>query len=392
MALLGPGGFSQLASLLSTVPDRLGNTAPGQAQLFSNLAQQARQGAEQARRSDAIRGLLQPQTAPFEQDLFPGEQPIEGLESVTAPPLLDPQSAQGRFVTGLLDAGLPGQAINQIGGLLSPAPQQGFFEGTGIRAQGFNTLIQAQQLVRDGQPLPPDLRDAVNLIASEFSTPRIQQLPDGSAVMQPPMDLSQFRGVIDAARGGQPGQQPGQQPSAQPGVGPTVRRKPVAPATAGALQSAKQGLADVLDARRTLFSGVGEDGAFTDETDLNRADVATGAFGVPGSQGRAAEISTRRAIEVILRARSGAAVPPDEVDNYMTLYGVSLFDDVDTAKRKSVALEEFFKQTMDLMNNGVAPGDPRFIAGDPLKGSPSPSIVPIEAPPPPTGFQVIPGS
>lgn len=66
--------------------------------------------------------------------------------------------------------------------------------------------------------------------------------------------------------------------------------------------------------------------------------------------------SMKRAIELILRARSGAAVPPAELENYLKLYLPSTINNEIQAKNKIDALLNFFKGTIDGLNKGRQKG------------------------------------
>ena len=66
--------------------------------------------------------------------------------------------------------------------------------------------------------------------------------------------------------------------------------------------------------------------------------------------------SMKRAIELILRARSGAAVPPAELENYLKLYLPSTINNELQAKNKIDSLLNFFKGTIDGLNKGRQKG------------------------------------
>ena len=62
--------------------------------------------------------------------------------------------------------------------------------------------------------------------------------------------------------------------------------------------------------------------------------------------------SMQRSIELILRARSGAAVPPAELENYLKLYLPSALDNEVQARNKLDALLRYFEGTIDGLNKG----------------------------------------
>jgi hypothetical protein len=73
-----------------------------------------------------------------------------------------------------------------------------------------------------------------------------------------------------------------------------------------------------------------------------------GGVGPEGSltgDSRTAYQAMKRSIELLLRARSGAAVPPAEVENYMTLYYPSSFDNEAQARNKLAVLAQYFTDT-----------------------------------------------
>jgi len=66
--------------------------------------------------------------------------------------------------------------------------------------------------------------------------------------------------------------------------------------------------------------------------------------------------SMKRAIELILRSRSGAAVPLPELENYLRMYLPSTINNEIQAKNKIDALLDFFKGTIDGLNKGRQKG------------------------------------
>jgi len=105
---------------------------------------------------------------------------------------------------------------------------------------------------------------------------------------------------------------------------------------------------------------------------LNRKTVAAanlipgGGVGPEGSitgDARTAYQAMKRSIELLLRARSGAAVPPAEVENYMTLYFPATLDNEAQARGKLARLAQYFADTNRLLSLGNASGSDTF-SGD----------------------------
>ena len=80
-----------------------------------------------------------------------------------------------------------------------------------------------------------------------------------------------------------------------------------------------------------------------------------GGIGPEGSltgDARTAYQAMKRSIELLLRARSGAAVPPAEVENYMNLYYPSSLDNESQARNKLNVLAQYFADTNRLLSQG----------------------------------------
>ena len=102
---------------------------------------------------------------------------------------------------------------------------------------------------------------------------------------------------------------------------------------------------------------------------LNRKTVAAanlmpgGGVGPEGSitgDARTAYQAMKRSIELLLRARSGAAVPPAEVENYMSLYFPATLDNDAQARGKLARLAQYFADTNRLLSLGNASGSDTF--------------------------------
>jgi len=73
-------------------------------------------------------------------------------------------------------------------------------------------------------------------------------------------------------------------------------------------------------------------------------------LGMPNlGEKRTAISALRRALEILLRLRTGAAAPPAEVDNYMNMYAPSIFDTKRNVKIKFDDMMAFFQN----IQNGI---------------------------------------
>jgi hypothetical protein len=125
-------------------------------------------------------------------------------------------------------------------------------------------------------------------------------------------------------------------------------QRPLSPGTATAIANSEGALRE-LEGMETAF--------IDSEGTVNRIDVAAMAAMAPGTDGRSAGLKMRRAIETLLRTRTGAAAPDTEVDSYMTMYGPSVFDKAADIKDKLKAARQYFQRQVDLVRGGDAPVD-----------------------------------
>jgi len=127
-------------------------------------------------------------------------------------------------------------------------------------------------------------------------------------------------------------------------------------AEAQTLSDAKSGLNDVKTAINLMFP----DGNYNKKliATMNIAPTwSLGLLDTLGLDGIAGDARTtiqsmQRSIELILRARSGAAVPPAELENYLRLYLPSALDNETQARNKLDALLRYFEGTIDGLNKG----------------------------------------
>jgi len=95
---------------------------------------------------------------------------------------------------------------------------------------------------------------------------------------------------------------------------------------------------------------------FLPDGGLNRTKVDTDS--------RTAYQSMRRVIELILRARTGAAAPEAEVQNYLKLYFPSSLDNDQQARNKFITLAQYFTDTTRILSQGRLLYDPSIPEAD----------------------------
>lgn len=120
----------------------------------------------------------------------------------------------------------------------------------------------------------------------------------------------------------------------------------LSPEQAGKYASVLTAKKDVKASSDLLFD---KDGKIKD-----RNLLVTAAFNAPNSVGRQYRTGMKRAIEALLRARTGSAAPASEVDNYMTMYMPSYFDDDATIEAKRKALDQFITDTASIVELGTS--------------------------------------
>ena len=125
-------------------------------------------------------------------------------------------------------------------------------------------------------------------------------------------------------------------------------KRPLSPATATSIANSEGALRE-LEGMETFF--------IDSEGEVNRTDVAAMVGMLPGTDGRSAGLKMQRAIETLLRTRTGAAAPIEEVKNYMAMYGPSVFDSAADIKDKLKAARQYFQRQVDLIRGGDAPVD-----------------------------------
>lgn len=109
-------------------------------------------------------------------------------------------------------------------------------------------------------------------------------------------------------------------------------------AEAGKLANVNQAISELQQVRAVF---VNPDGS------INRKNLLTGALGVPFTEGRGADEFVRKAVEIKLRAATGAAARPDEIKLYAALFGPSVKDSDEVIKYKIDSFENWMQTVAD---------------------------------------------
>jgi len=104
--------------------------------------------------------------------------------------------------------------------------------------------------------------------------------------------------------------------------------------------------ANINQAQTDIAKGV--EILFPDGLDGEFSRATSGLGGVPFTDARTARQSFRRAVEVLLRSRTGAAAPDSEVSNYMDAFYPSPLDTQEGARIKVQRLQQYFNDTAAL--------------------------------------------
>jgi len=92
---------------------------------------------------------------------------------------------------------------------------------------------------------------------------------------------------------------------------------------------------------------------FTDEGEVDTANLAAGAFGVPFTEGRGTKQRVKRVVETKLRAATGAAAPDQEVKNYADMFSPTLGDTKGQIETKLKHMEDWSRMVLE----GVDPAE-----------------------------------
>lgn len=234
----------------------------------------------------------------------------------------------------------------QIAKLQREAQPGGWLAGSGATAQMLNTIEDVNYRLSQGQPVSRREYDRAQIAQQQLAQPRSQfDAASGQMITVQPQKIN----LLPFSAEVQPVEVAGiDTPSGVTTVttgpgGESITRTRVSKPKLGQ-EEAKA----TVNARAALKDiGIARDKLFTDG-ELNRWAAGTGMVGAPGSEGRVGYQAMRRAVEVLLRMRTGAAAPATEVDTYMELYAPSPLDSDEGANIKMESLEDLFNTTLEI--------------------------------------------
>ena len=236
--------------------------------------------------------------------------------------------------------------------------QPSAFGGTGFKNQAADALLTIGQKIEAGDTVTPAEQAKYNLSYAILSQPTLRTDEQGRTIQVPPMNLTGFPPPSEQAQGqGTPG-------TTQASKTVLTGAKPLSKTDRTDLINAKEASKDLVIARQILFDNLDDDGRLTDKSDINSLDLLAGATKLAKTEGRRARAAMRRSVEIILRARTGAAAPDSEVDNYMDLYFPSLLDSSAGARDKMQRLQGFFDAVIAYVENGREGSAPLGYGGE----------------------------
>lgn len=107
---------------------------------------------------------------------------------------------------------------------------------------------------------------------------------------------------------------------------------------AGQLANVNQAISEIQDARQVYIKPDGS---------VDRAAILSGSLGLPFTEGRSADMGIRKAVEIKLRAATGAVAPKEEVKNYLKMFAPSNLDSDELIKYKLDSFENWMQTVAD---------------------------------------------
>jgi hypothetical protein len=108
--------------------------------------------------------------------------------------------------------------------------------------------------------------------------------------------------------------------------------------TSGQLANVNQSISELKEVRKILIKPDGT---------VDRLQLGAAALGLPFTKGRSAGQFVEKAVEIKLRAATGAAAPQQEVKHYTSMFGPSAFDSDEMIKYKIDSFENWMQTVAD---------------------------------------------
>ena len=131
------------------------------------------------------------------------------------------------------------------------------------------------------------------------------------------------------------------------------RKEKMSSALVVSLANSQQALKDLDRATRIFFPN----GKYDPKISLQTSALGSNSIG----DARIAHQAMKRSIEVILRLRTGAAAPAEEVTSYMNQFMPNILDGRESAEIKLNALIDFFEAVTKGINEGRRPDDKTWV-------------------------------
>lgn len=209
----------------------------------------------------------------------------------------------------------------QLAEALEIIPESGGVFGSNSLDSNFaNLLITTENKLQQGIEPTDQEKLGVAIAAQELAKPEIITLPDGRVIERPGVDLGDFKNVQSLIGGGAitTGEE-------------ELGTEPKSVQEAGTIAGLETSQADLKIAEDIFFPK----GTF------DRAAALAAKTGTPGTQGRDAGQAIRRSVDTIIRLKTGAAAPAQELNNLTGMFTPSALDSDKGARAKLDALGNF---------------------------------------------------
>ena len=213
-----------------------------------------------------------------------------------------------------------------------------YLEGSGLTTQLMNHVISYNKKIKNNQPVSQEETNLYNLAYQELSREEQITTSDGEKITKPGYNFEQFGLIV-------PKGAKTKNESLDPKKKTTTENNLIVNA-----ESVLNDLNELVFPK--LFTNLDENNNLTENSDFLEMNAILGGLSMPGTEGRTAFQGLERVVEVLLRTRSGAAVPPAELTAYMRQFGPNAFDSLEEAHTKIVRLRDIYEGTIKNLKAG----------------------------------------